>query len=112
MAKTYLTFLLLLGVSLEGWAAQDPTAPLGWTKHKAQAQVTKKKTRKKQPLPSLQSIICKTPDSCYAVINDRVVSQGEVVNSYIVQTITEESVTIIRRGNRWKLELFSLDIKE
>ena len=112
MAKQYLILLLLLGVTSAGWAAQDPTAPLGWVKPRAQAPAKKKTTRKKQPLPALQSIICQTPDSCYAVINNRVVSQGEVVNSYTIQTITEESVTIIHRGNRWKLELFSADIKE
>ena len=112
MVKRYIPLLLLLGIASAGWASQDPTAPLGWAKPKPQAPVKKKKKVKKQPLPALQSIICKAPGSCYAVINDRVVAQGEVVNSYTVQTITEESVTITRRGNRWKLELFSLDIKE
>ena len=112
MVRNYLIVLLLSATAFSGWAAQDPTAPLGWVKPKVQAPKTKKRAVKKQPLPALQSIICRQATSCYAIINDQLVSSGEEVSSYTIQTITEESVTLFRGGKRWTLELFSLDFKE
>ncbi|OEE79901.1 hypothetical protein [Vibrio genomosp. F6] len=99
----------LMGISLSAFAAQDPTAPLGWM---APAdKVVKKKRVRTYRLPTLQSIVCKDEAPCYAILNDQVVTQGNTIHGYRVKQVNAEDVTLQRGSKTWKLELFSLNIK-
>lgn len=107
MAK-FLLVTLLSGLSVSAWASQDPTAPLGWQKPK-QSQTAPKVVR--YSVPSLQSIVCVDANQCRAILSGKVVVAGESVSGYRVSRIEPEVVTLTRGGKQWKLELFSLDIK-
>jgi len=108
VVKTWLTLSLAL-VSLSAWASKDPTAPLGWERPKqatSQAKVVRK------PLPRLQSIVCLEAGQCRAIVSGKVVLAGESVSGYRVNRIEPEVVTLSRSGKQWKLELFTLDVKQ
>ncbi|WHR50932.1 MSHA biogenesis protein MshK [Vibrio furnissii] len=92
---------LLCSTTLQ--AAEDPTAPLGY----APSQVQKK--ARQYPLPELQSIICQ--QQCSAIVNDQLVAAGDSIRGYQVAKVTPSTVTLVRGGQRWELELFSLNIK-
>ncbi|MBF4281556.1 MSHA biogenesis protein MshK [Vibrio anguillarum] len=100
--------LLLMCVVCSSWAAQDPTAPLGWVSESA-SPVNKIES---YPLPRLQSIVCQQTIPCVAVLNDQVVGIGESLFGYTVEAIEPQQVTLSRRGKTWDLGLFSLDIKQ
>lgn len=108
MVRTLLLSLLFASSLVS--AEQDPTAPLGW-------MTTQQKTApaKKAPthyrLPSLESIVCKADTPCYAILNGEIVAQGEMIRGYRVKKIDSEYVTLQRSSKQWKLEMFSLDIK-
>lgn len=108
MVKTWLIALLAL-VSLNVWASKDPTAPLGWQQPN-QATATPKVVTK--PLPSLQSIVCSEVGKCRAILSGKVVLAGESISGYRVNRIEPEVVTLSRSGKQWKLELFTLDVKQ
>ncbi|PWI32022.1 MSHA biogenesis protein MshK [Vibrio albus] len=103
--------LFLLQTVPVAYADQDPTAPLGWTQPEVRKPVTQKKVRRRPQVPALQSIICKQPDACSAVLNDTLLSQGDSILGYRVIAITNEKVTLKRGGRMWALELFPVDIK-
>lgn len=100
------TFWLVSTLLLNGvvYAAQDPTAPLGYAPSQAP------KHARQYPLPELQSIVCQ--QECAAILNDQLVSAGESVRGYQVAKVTESAVTLVRGGKRWELEIFSLNIKK
>ncbi|WP_341661247.1 MSHA biogenesis protein MshK [Vibrio sp.] len=99
---------ILLVYSLLGVASQDPTAPLGWKKTDSVESNSKKV---QQPLPKLQSIVCLSAGKCQAVLSDKVVVVGEMVNGFNVSQIDAQLVTLSRGGKQWKLEIFTQDIK-
>lgn len=96
---------MLVGLSSQAWASQDPTAPLGW-----QAPV-KKKPVVRARLPQLQAIVCGGPGGCVAILNGVSVAPGERVNGYTLAEIRDGSVIVSRGGRQWRLELFADDIK-
>lgn len=100
--------LVLSVLSLNTLASQDPTAPLGWQK----STPNKPAVVKRKPVPKLQSIVCEDTHGCSAIINGQVVLAGEQVSGYKVSQIKPEVVTLVRGGKQWKLNLFSLDVKQ
>ncbi|PMM04192.1 MSHA biogenesis protein MshK [Vibrio kanaloae] len=102
--------LSLLFSSPMAWAEQDPTAPLGWLTPQQKTTPTKKAPTHYR-LPSLESIVCKGDTPCYAVLNGQILGQGETITGYRVKNIDPEYVTLQRSSKQWKLEMFSLDIK-
>ncbi|QYO69817.1 MSHA biogenesis protein MshK [Vibrio cholerae] len=102
----YGVLLALIAVTYS-YAGEDPTAPLGWVSP-AKPELQKPS----YPVPTLQSIVCAEGRSCYAIIEQRVVAQGDVVNRYRVATIHPDQVTLTRAGKEWRLALFTLDIKQ
>ncbi|WP_232733533.1 MSHA biogenesis protein MshK [Vibrio sp. HA2012] len=111
MVRQWIWVLCLISVTSAVNASQDPTAPLGWVSTGKADSVAAKPAAKKYALPALQSIICSTSDVCSAVLGGQLVSEGESVHGYKVKTITKETVTVVRGGKRWALELFPVDIK-
>ena len=107
MVRT-IVMLLTVGLSLNVMASQDPTAPLGWQS----PQQSKATIIKRKPVPKLQSIVCEEAAGCSAIINGQVVLAGEQVNGYKVSQIKPEVVTLVRGGKQWKLNLFSLEVKQ
>lgn len=103
-----LSLVLLISAS-SCWAAQDPTAPLNWQKPEPKEVVKK---RVVYPLPKLQSIVCSDTTTCRAILSGKAVDAGERINGYLVQKIESERVVLSRGKRQWKLELFSLDIKQ
>ena len=106
------TSILILATvcSATAFASQDPTAPLGWAKPKVE-KTTPKVIRKR--VPTLQSIVCDaSEENCRAILNGKVVILGENINGYRVNRIEPEAVTVSRSGKQWKLELFSLEVKQ
>ncbi|USD33989.1 MSHA biogenesis protein MshK [Vibrio sp. SCSIO 43145] len=101
--------VILMAYSSILLASQDPTAPLGWQKPQ-EAKPASKITD--QPVPMLQSIVCREIAQCQAVLNNQVALVGETVNGYTVSYIGPELVTLVKAGKQWKLELFTLDIKQ
>ncbi|GAD78712.1 hypothetical protein [Vibrio ezurae] len=101
-----ITLLFLL--SSVAHAAQDPTAPLGWYSKKS-SSVAKRKTA---PLPKLQSIVCDDGSQCFAMLNDKILSNGQFVAGYKIKAITFEQVTLVRAGKTWNLEIFNSDIRQ
>jgi len=99
---------VLFFYSYTGTASQDPTAPLGWQKPDS---IEAKSKKKQQPLPKLQSIVCANQGKCQAVLSDKVVVVGEMVNGFTVSQIEAQLVTLSRGGKQWKLEIFTQDIK-
>lgn len=105
--------VLLLSLILTSslvWAEQDPTAPLGWMKPQ-QKTAAAKNAPTHYRLPSLESIVCKADTPCYAILNGEVLDQGETILGYRVKNVDLEYVTLQRGSKLWKLEIFSLDIK-
>lgn len=94
--------------SVSAYAEQDPTAPLGWEKPKNVASQKKKITYR---LPKIQSIFCSEDKNCSAILSDTSVSKGDSIKGYYVNNIQSDHVTLSRGGKQWKLEMFSLDIK-
>lgn len=109
MAKKQLIALLSLFFAAISFAADDPTAPLGWVQPKAQI---KSQEQAKNRVPELQSIVCRGEVSCYAILNNTVVKKGQKVAGYQVKEITSEQVTVIKGGKSWRLALFALNIKK
>ena len=107
MVRIILLSLLFCGQV--AWAEQDPTAPLGWLTPQQAAPAKKSPTQYR--LPSLESIVCKGDTPCYAILNGQILAQGETVRGYRVKNIDPEYVTLQRNSKQWKLEMFSLDIK-
>ncbi|WP_239502555.1 MSHA biogenesis protein MshK [Vibrio astriarenae] len=104
-----LLFITLATMSVGSYAAQDPTAPLGWSAPKKSTTPVKRSYR----VPKLNSIICKPEQAdCSAILNSRIVATGDSVNGYQVNKITDQYVTLTRAGKQWKLQMFTLDIKE
>nr|WP_275665537.1 MSHA biogenesis protein MshK [Vibrio sp. Isolate33] len=108
VARTLL--LSLLFSSSLVWAEQDPTAPLGWLSPQ-QKTAPAKKAPVQYRLPSLESIVCKGDTPCYAILNGQILAQGETIRGYRVKNIDPEYVTLQRNSKQWKLEMFSLDVK-
>jgi len=104
----FIGFVMLL-MHFQVAASQDPTAPLGWLAPK-KTTPTHRPVRK-APLPQLQSIVCENGKQCYAIINDRIVEQGKVINGYTTSRVTPEFVVIKKGAKQWKLELFTAKIK-
>ncbi|MDN3700367.1 MSHA biogenesis protein MshK [Vibrio artabrorum] len=102
--------LSLLFSSSVAWAEQDPTAPLGWLNHE-QKIASEKATPIRYRLPSLESIVCRGDIPCYAIMNGQVLGQGDTIKGYRVKDIAPEYVTLQRSSKQWKLEMFSLDVK-
>lgn len=98
--------LLVLGFLMGGsvFAAQDPTAPLGW-----QAPTQKSRTQKVYK-PVLQSVLCDEYSRCSAIINGRNVSVGQSVSGYRVIKIYPDSVVVSRGGKQSRLALFADNI--
>jgi MSHA biogenesis protein MshK len=102
--------MLAATCSFLAFASQDPTAPLGWAKP---AVVKSKPKVVRKRVPNLQSIVCdESEQNCRAILNGKVVTAGESVSGYRVNRIEPEVVTLSRSGKQWKLELFSLEVKQ
>ncbi len=100
-----LGFAVLLYSSLS-LAAKDPTAPLNWVAPKdAKAAV------KIYPIPKLQSIVCHSQSTCFAILNNKVANVNDIISGYRVQAITPEGVIVVRGNKTRKLTLFVSDIK-
>ncbi len=109
MANRFILLLIMLvGSTGYTFASQDPTAPLGWTEQ-PKPSLKKKATVK---VPQLQSIVCAKDSDCYAILNDKVVTQGQLVSGYKVKIITSEKVVVASGNKQWQLTLFALDIKK
>ncbi len=84
------------------FAQGDPTAPLGFNSSNARP-----KAKPKVYLPNLEAILCDEQEGCTAVLNGRVISQGQSINGYVITGINENNV-IVKRGDRhWSLVLFN-----
>ncbi|WP_038175291.1 hypothetical protein [Vibrio pacinii] len=101
------TFSMIVALAVQ--AKQDPTAPLGWS---APATNGIKSVNKVAPLPKLQSIVCPQSGDCSAILNGQPMVIGERVSGYTVRHIEPELVTLARGGKTWKLQLFSLEVKQ
>lgn len=102
MAKALLLgFLVVLSSSV--FAEQDPTAPLDWMSGKS-AKPSKKMYDK---VPTLQSIVCEDNTECRAVVDNKIVSKGQVVSGYKVTEINHQQVALTRGSKTWNVELFS-----
>ena len=108
MVRTLLLSLLLASSLVS--AEQDPTTPLGWMTPQ-QKTAPAKQAQTHYRLPSLESIVCKADTPCYAILNGEIVAPGETIEGYRVKKIDSEYVTLQRSSKQWKLEMFSLDIK-
>ncbi|WP_068711827.1 hypothetical protein [Vibrio tritonius] len=95
---------VLLFISWRVVAAQDPTEPLSWMNPSQEKKVVR------QPLPTLNSIICSS--GCSAIINGEIVSQNDVINGYKIKSISVSSVVLVRDKQEWTLDLYSQDIKQ
>lgn len=101
-----LIITLVLGfIALPTFAAQDPTAPLGWTNNNNQVR-----TRPSLQVPELQSIICGS-HQCSVILNGMVVGLGGRVQGYKLIHITDNTVTLSRGGKKWHLALFAENIR-
>ncbi|MEZ9329248.1 MSHA biogenesis protein MshK [Vibrio breoganii] len=108
MVKVIMMGLVLLVGGQTAYAAQDPTAPLGWYKKKSTV-VAKART---YPLPTLQSIVCDEGSKCFAMLNDKILSDGQSVAGYEIRHISSERVIVARAGKIWRLELFNSDVRQ
>jgi len=91
------------------WSAQDPTAPLGWTK---QEQPSAKPKKVRPPLPRLQAIVCLDEKNCSATLSGEVRLVGELINGYRLNQVDSDAVILSRGKQQWKLELFSMEVKQ
>ena len=58
----------------------------------------------KDPEMKLQAVTwSKSPQKRIAVINNRILREGEVVSGYIIDTIRQDDVILSRGGTKWKL---------
>lgn len=103
----YAMFLLLM-VTTCGYASEDPTAPLGWEKSVPKTEIAKPS----YPVPTLQSIVCAEGRNCYAIVDQKMVAQGDMIKGYRVTAIHPDQVKLTRAGREWQLALFTLDIKQ
>ncbi len=110
MVKKLIISISLMLVAGASWASQDPTAPLGWNKPAVSSNA--KPAVKRYRLPTLNSIVCQTGSQCTAVMNNKIVEQGQLIRGYRVVSITNEFVTLKRGNRQWKLELFGLNVKK
>lgn len=103
--------LLLSGLFLvpQAFASNDPTAPLNWT---SPNENTSKKVAKIDPVPTLQSIVCREKTSCYAVLNDVLVKVNDSISGYKVKEISPKEVIVVRGSKTHELALFQSDIKK
>ncbi|KJY82040.1 MSHA biogenesis protein MshK [Vibrio galatheae] len=103
-------WLFLLIFSTSAVASQDPTAPLGW-QQPLQNEAAKVK---RKPLPALQSIVCieNNQNECHAVLDGQVVLVGEQIGGYKISHIKPDTVTLVKGGKSWNLNLFSLEVKQ
>lgn len=106
MAK--LALVLTLFWVTAAYSAQDPTAPLGWEPTPTKARSSTAQHR----VPTLQSIVCAEGGDCYAIVDQKIVAQGDMVNGYRVAAIRSDQVKLTRAGKVWQLALFALDIKK
>ncbi|EJE8515776.1 MSHA biogenesis protein MshK [Vibrio parahaemolyticus] len=109
MVKKLIISIAAIALSGSVLANPDPTAPLGWQKP---AEVSAKPKAKQYRLPTLNSIVCKPNTECVAIMNNRLVEQGELFNGYRVASINSEFVTLKRGSRQWNLELFGLNVKK
>ena len=86
----------------------DPTKPFNWLTKKP---IEHKEKKKRPYFPLLQAIKCDELNDCYAVLDDQVFTQNDVVSGYSISSITDNYVFIKRAGKQWTLSLFSQDIK-
>ncbi len=86
-------------------AAQDPTAPIG-----RQVATTVKQPAVASSLPELHSIVCQ--QTCYVILNQQVLTKGDVIAGYRITNISEDQVTLSKGRQEWPLSLFPLDIKQ
>ena len=108
MVKTWFTALSVL-LATNVWSAQDPTAPLGW---ETLPQVNSKPKTVRPSLPKLQAIVCLGEYSCSATLSGKVMLEGEKINGYRVNRVGSEAVILSRGDQQWKLELFSMEVKQ
>lgn len=109
MDKKWL-FAALMVMSTSAWSAQDPTAPLGWEAQSPSSVKPKQKAR--PPLPSLQAIVCSGEKSCAATLSGKVKLVGETISGYRINHVDSDAVILSRGGQQWKLELFSVEVKQ
>ncbi|MGD8111956.1 MSHA biogenesis protein MshK [Vibrio sp. TRT 21S02] len=107
MVKWWFVFSCLISAS--SFAASDPTAPLDWTQSTSPQSNSKKAV---YSLPKLQSIICVNGSDCQAIMGNKVLERGQVINGFRVINIDAEFVTVSKGKRQWKLELFSKDVKQ
>ncbi|OEF28476.1 hypothetical protein [Vibrio rumoiensis] len=98
-----LLFSLLVMVSSSVFAEKDPTAPLDWMT----GQSAKPSKQVYYKVPTLQSIVCDAGTDCHAVVDNKIVSKGQVVSGYKVTDINSQHVALTRGSKTWNLELFS-----
>ncbi len=100
-------FVVLLCFSLNvSIAAEDPTAPLNWV-----APKEAKTAVEADKVPKLQSIICQSRSTCFAILNNKVANVNDIISGYRVQAITSGGVIVVRGSTTRKLTLFVSDIK-
>lgn len=87
------------------FAAQDPTAPLGWINNNSKVRVISQ-----SQLPTLQSIIC-SDQHCSAILNGTAISLGESIRGYKLTYLTDNTVTLSRGSKKWQLALFADNIR-
>ncbi|WP_297481614.1 MSHA biogenesis protein MshK [uncultured Photobacterium sp.] len=101
-----LIILLVIGFIVQSaFAAQDPTAPLGWINNNSKVRIIPR-----APLPALQSIIC-DERHCSVILNGTVVGLGGSIQGYKLIRVTDNTVTLSRGGKKWQLALFAENIR-
>ena len=106
----YIALIMMLVFSFMAqptFAAQDPTAPLGWMNTSSSSKV---RVSSRLQLPRLQSIICDS-QRCSVILSGIVVDLGGRVQGYKLIHITDNTVTLSRGGKTWKLALFAENIR-
>lgn len=106
----YIALIIMLIVSfiaLPTFAAQDPTAPLGWMNNTSSSKM---RVISRPQLPQLQSIICDS-QQCSVILNGIVAGLGGRVLGYKLIRITDNTVTLSRGGKTWQLALFAENIR-
>lgn len=103
-------FAVFMLISTTVWSAQDPTAPLGWEAQRPTGEKPKQKVR--PPLPELQAIVCSGEQHCLATLSGQVRGRGEKINGYRINQVQSDAVILSLGEQQWKLELFSMEIKQ
>jgi hypothetical protein len=106
----YFTFILFFGCCAVSAAEliKDPTRPLV-DLNSVNGQASPLAEEEETPL-ILHSVVAKEQYKV-AVINNRVLKVGEIIEGYEIIAITDYTVELIRDGKGMLLSLFSLDIK-